>query len=248
MNKLAKLSGLTTRTLRYYDEIGLLKPARVTASKYRIYGQKQVDTLQQILFYRELGFPLEHIKLALSSPDFDQEKAFCFHLQSLEEKRAQLDALISNVKQSMSALKGEQSMSDTEKFEGFKEKRLAENEKQYGQELRERFGHAMIDQSNAKVQAMPLAQYEDAQELLQNINESLKQAQAEGGPAGAIAQNACALHKQWLAKHWPNYTREMHLGLATMYVDDPRFRAYYDDISPGLAQFFHDALVIYCQN
>ncbi len=72
INKLAKLAGVSTRTLRYYDEIGLLRPARMSSNGYRVYGQKEVDRLQQILFYRELGVPLEEIKKILSSKEFDE--------------------------------------------------------------------------------------------------------------------------------------------------------------------------------
>jgi len=71
-NKLSKMSGVSARTLRYYDEIGLLKPARIELSGYRIYGQSELDTLQQILFYRELGFPLDEIKNIIYAPDYDR--------------------------------------------------------------------------------------------------------------------------------------------------------------------------------
>ena len=82
INKLTKISGVSTRTLRYYDEIGLLKPTRVASSGHRIYGQEQVNALQQILFYRELDFSLEDIKKLLSAPDFDIGRAFANHLSA----------------------------------------------------------------------------------------------------------------------------------------------------------------------
>ena len=99
-NKLAKMSGVSTRTLRYYDEIDLLKPMKVAPSGYRIYGQSEVDILQQILLYRELGFPLESIKILLSASGFDREKAFSNHLTDLKAKRKRLDTLIQNVSNS----------------------------------------------------------------------------------------------------------------------------------------------------
>ena len=102
-NKLSRMSGVSARTLRYYDEIGLLKPARIELSGYRIYGQNELDTLQQILFYRELGFPLEEIKSIMYAPDYDRGQAFQSHLAELSIKRKRLDTLIHNVKMSMSA-------------------------------------------------------------------------------------------------------------------------------------------------
>lgn len=93
INKLSRLSGVTTRTLRYYDEINLLKPARVASSGYRIYGAKEVDRLQQILIYRELEFSLDDIRSILQKPDVDVEKVFESHLRMLHEKQEQLNKL-----------------------------------------------------------------------------------------------------------------------------------------------------------
>lgn len=90
IQKLARLAGISTRTLRYYDEIDLLKPARINSSGYRLYGQKEVDRLQQIMFYRELGFPLETIKEIMANPLFDERKALQDHLKHLLEKESKL--------------------------------------------------------------------------------------------------------------------------------------------------------------
>ena len=116
-NKLSKMSGVSARTLRHYDEIGLLKPMRVASSGYRIYGQVEVDILQQILFFKELGFALEDIKVLLSAPNFDREQAFLSHLAELQVKRERLDVLICNVTKSIAAMKGATAMKDKEKFE-----------------------------------------------------------------------------------------------------------------------------------
>src|SRR3954468_11887763 len=97
IQKLASLAGVSTRTLRYYDEIGILKPARINSSGYRIYGQAEVNRLQQILFYRELGVNLESIKEIVTAPSFDGTKALREHREKLLEKKEQLDKLITNV-------------------------------------------------------------------------------------------------------------------------------------------------------
>src|SRR5690606_1876664 len=106
VQKLAKLAGVSTRTLRYYDEIGILKPARINSSGYRIYGQAEVDKLQQILFYRELGVQLESIKEILSSPSFHAVNALKEHRAKLLEKRQQLDLLIANVDKTIASKEG----------------------------------------------------------------------------------------------------------------------------------------------
>ncbi len=91
IQKLGQLAGISTRTLRYYDEIGILKPARINSSGYRIYGQKEVDLLQQILFYRALDIELDTIKKIITAPGFDGIRALGEHHTKLLEKRKQLD-------------------------------------------------------------------------------------------------------------------------------------------------------------
>jgi len=245
-NKLSKISGASARTLRYYDEIGLLKPIRVASSGYRIYGQDEVDRLQQILFYRELDFSLGSIKELLSMPDFDREKAFLSHLDELNKKRERLDALIGNVAKSIAALKGEIIMSDTEKFEGFKQSLIDENEQKYGSEVREKYGNQTIDESTAKIKGLTQAQYDESVRLNAEIETTLKGALETDDPAGELAQKACDLHRQWLCVMYPNYSKEYHKGLAEMYVADERFSAHYDKIAPGCAEFLRDAINIYC--
>ena len=132
VNALTKLSGVSARTLRYYDEIGLLEPARIAQSGYRMYGPQQVDKLQQILFYRELGFSLKDIKNLMDDLDFDKLRAFEDHLLALEAKRSRLDALIANVNKSISSLRGDSQMTDREKFQGFGQRLVVENEERYG--------------------------------------------------------------------------------------------------------------------
>ena len=246
INKLAKLAGLSTRTLRWYDECGLLKPERIQENGYRIYGQAELDRLQQILFYRELGVALSEIGRILESEDFDIQRAMEAHIQALYLKKEQLDRLITNAEKSIRTMRGETTMSDHEKFEGFKQKLIADNEKQYGDEIRATYGDETIDSSNTKLGNMTQAQYDEAQRLEREIGEALKAAMKQGDPAGELAQKACQLHREWLCHYWDSYSPEAHRGLARMYVDDPRFAAYYDKIAPGCAVFLRDAIEIYC--
>lgn len=247
INKLAKLAGVSTRTLRYYDEIGLLSPERVISNGYRVYGQTEVDLLQQILFYRELGVSLDEIKRIVWSKDYDGIVALQGHLFALKAKKEQIERLIANVEKTIAASKGEIAMSNKEKFEGFKQKMLDENEKQYGKEIRERFGDAVIDASNAKIMGLTAEQYEKVQNLSSQINDTLKTAFEQGDPSSELSQKVCALHKEWLGYYWDRYSKEAHLGLAQCYVDDPRFRKYYDAVAVGCAEFLRDAIRIYCE-
>lgn len=247
INKLGRMAGVTARTLRYYDGIGLLKPARINSSGYRIYGKEQVERLQQIMFYRELGVGLDEIKMILSDPAFNRLFALENHLRKLRNEKRQLATLIANVEKTILAEKGETEMKDEERFEGFKRKMVEENESKYGEEIRGNYGDETVDRSNAKVMGMTKEQYAQAEKLSAELNETLKAALEQGDPAGELAQKACELHKQWLMFFWDGYSKEAHMGLGQMYVDDGRFTAYYDKIAPGCAEFFRDAIMIYCK-
>ncbi|WML28046.1 MerR family transcriptional regulator [Neobacillus sp. OS1-33] len=245
VQKLGSLAGVSTRTLRYYDGIGILKPARINSSGYRIYGQAEVDRLQQILFYRELGISLESIKEIVTAPSFDGAAALRDHREKLLEKKEQLEMLIANVDKSIAVTEGRMKMSNKEKFEGFKKKMIDENEKKYGKEIREKYGEETVNKSNAKLQNMTQAQYDEVTKLAEQVIETLAEAYKTGDPAGDLAQKAADLHKRWLSYYWNEYSKEAHAGLAQMYVDDERFTAYYDKEQPGTAAFLRDAIQIY---
>ncbi len=244
-NKLTKMSGVSARTLRYYDEIGLLKPKRVAESGYRIYGQEEVDALQHILFYRELGFALDDIKKLTQAPDFNREAAFLRHLAELHKQRERLDALISNVAKSIAAMKGETTMTDIEKFEGFKQNLIDENKRKYGAEIREKYGDKAVDEWGANLMGLSQEQYDESERIRLKFEETLKAAFEAGNPAGELARQACDLHRQWLTVFYPKYSKEYHRGLGEMYVADERFRANYDKLGAGCTEFLRDAINIY---
>ena len=159
---------------------------------------------------------------------------------SLIERKNQIEVLIENVSKTISALEGETIMSDNEKFEGFKKKLVEDNEKAYGKEVREKYGDAALDATNAKISGMSEEQWKMQKELEERINEMLKAAMETGDPACELAQKACDLHRKWLCIFWKDgtYSKTAHRGLAEMYVADERFKAYYEKIANGAAEFF----------
>lgn len=245
VQKLGRLAGISTRTLRYYDEIGILKPARINSSGYRIYGQREVDRLQQILFYRELGVSLENIKNIVTASGFDEVDALREHRKKLLDKRKQLDLLIANVDKTIALAEGRINMTDKEKFQGFKRKMIDDNEKKYGEEIRAKYGRDTVEKSNARFMNMTQKEYDEVTKLSEQLMETLSEAFKSGDPACELAQKAADLHKQWLTYFWTEYSKEAHAGLAQMYVDDERFTAYYDRLQPGTAAFLRDAILIY---
>lgn len=245
VHQLARLAGISPRTLRYYDQIDLL-PAPKNRSGYRIYGRDEVARLQQILFYRELGMPLERIREMMTAASFDGLKALKEHQERLLAKKTQLDALIANVKKTIAMTEGEADMSDPERFEGFKQQMIEENESKYGEEIRKRFGEEAIDRANKRFGKMRPEEWAEVEKLSKELYKVLGEAFQKGDPAGNLAQKACELHRQWLMHFWETYTPEAHMALAQIYVDDARFTAHYDDaVAPGCAAFLRDAVRVY---
>jgi len=138
-------------------------------------------------------------------------------------------------------------MPNTKKFDKFKQSLIAENERRYGAEIREKYGSKTVDESNSHLKGLTQEQYDEGERFRFALEETLRTAFAGGDPAGELAQKACDLHRQWLCVVYPKYTKEYHKGLGEMYVADERFRAYYDKIAPGCAEFLRDAINIYCE-
>ncbi|MBM6859852.1 MerR family transcriptional regulator [Clostridium saudiense] len=245
IKSLAKLAGISTRTLRYYDEINLLKPLRINSSGYRIYGDKEVDILQQILFYKELELPLEKIKEIIASEDFDIKKALYMHKENILKKQEELRKLLINVEKTIFSLEGGITMSAEEKFEGFKKKMIEENEGKYGKEIREKYGDSKVEESYKKIGNLSKEQWDEVQGLGIQINEKLKEAMSEGNPKAEKAKEVVEMHKRWLS-FFGNYPVQAHLGLGQMYVDDERFTAHYDNAAgEGAAVFLRDSIAAY---
>lgn len=245
VSELATLSGVSSRTLRYYDEIGLLKPAQINDSGYRIYEENEVDLLQQILFYRELGINLAEILKIINDPTFDHIAALKNHHVNLEKKRTQLDKLISTVEKTIAYKEGEIKMLNKEKFTGFKEELIRKNEAKYGAEIRTQFGDNTVDASNAKLRGMSQTEYDNMINMEKEIVELLIEAYKTGNPVSNVAKKLVLKHKEWLMYSWTTYSKEAHAGLAEMYVTDERFTAYYDKHVEGGAEFLRNAIIAY---
>lgn len=138
-------------------------------------------------------------------------------------------------------------MADQEKFEGFKQKLVNDNEARYGAEIRGKYGDKAVDEYNAKVKGLSKAQYDEGERLRLAFEETLRSAFETGDPAGELAHEACDLHRQWLSVFYPQYSKEYHRGLGEMYVADERFKAHYDKLAVGCAEFLRDAINAYCK-
>lgn len=234
IQQLAKLAGVSSRTLRYYDQIGLLAPKRLSANGYRIYGTKEVDRLQQILFFRELGIKLEEIKDLLAQ-NHDELTLLQQHRRQLSQQKMHLEQLLKLVDETIAAKKGQKIMTDQEKFQAFKQELVTKNEEQYGEEIREKYGEASVNQANAQMLNMTKEQYAHFEALSQKIGQLLRNAEQLVIPS-TEAESLFQTHKEWLNMSWGRYDAAAHKGLADMYLADERFTAYYDKNQVGATQ------------
>jgi DNA-binding transcriptional MerR regulator len=182
--------------------------------------------------------PLGEIKKIIRSKNYDRAAALEGHLSALMAKRAQIDSLIANVEKTIAASKGEAVMHDNEKFHGFKQKLIEDNEKAFGAEIRAKYGDQAVDASNEKLQGLTRDRYEQAEELSRRINVCLKAAFEAGDPAGELAQEVCDMHRRWLSYFWKDYSSSPPWTGADL-CGGSRFTAYYDEhAAPAAPPFF----------
>ncbi len=244
IKKLADIANISIRTLRYYDEIELHCPTALSESGYRLYDENAIDLFQHILFYKTLGLQLNEIKEILYTEEFDSRAALIKHKEQLLEENKRIETLIDTVTKSIQAMEGQYIMTDQEKFNGFKEALIEKNEKKYGKEARELFGN-QVDASNEKIRQMDQETMENLETFTHEMNEKFKEAMMLKDPNSSLAKEACGMHEKWIKQYWDFYSKKAHLGLVTMYVEDERFKSYYDQIEKDLAYFIKAARTEY---
>lgn len=235
----AELTGVTVRTLHYYDKIGLLPPSEVTEAGYRLYDADALARLQQILFFRELEFPLEQIKEIISHPTFEAKNALLHHKTLLIKKRERLERLIELVE---NTIKGEKEM----EFSAFDKTEIEKTREAYRNEVRERWG----DTPAYKESAQKTAAYKDEewQEITRENEEIFKAFAAirEQSPDSSQAQDLVLRWKAQITARFYTCTDEILGGLGTMYMQDERFRSSLDRFGEGTAAFMSRAITAFC--
>ncbi len=241
VNQLARLAGVSARTLHHYDHIGLLKPAQVGENGYRYYDDQALLRLQQVLFFREMGLDLKTIKATIDRPDFDQVRALQTHRQALLARIERLRALIKTIDATILHLSGEIKMSQESIFRGFDR----ETEKRYSQEAQDLWGET----ARQSIRLWNSYSEEKKTEILKQGGE-IYAAIVEKMHLGPAHEEVQALLLRWHEhlRHFYEPTIEVLAGLGQMYHDHPDFNATFTRLHPDLPAFLQKAIAVYVDN
>lgn len=241
VGEVAKLAKVSVRTLHHYDELGLLEPSARSDAGYRLYTESDLERLQQVLFYRELGFALDEIRELMRDPDYDPLGALIYQREMLEHQLQRTQAMIALIDKTMLSMEGAIQMTKEEMFEVFGDF----DPSRYEDEVKERWGHTdAYAESARRTKRYTKADWQRMKDEQDEVNGRMI-ALFEAGVAADdpramdVADEARLLIDRWF---YP-LTREGHVGLAEMYIADPRFTATYEKMSTGLAQWWHDVIV-----
>jgi DNA-binding transcriptional MerR regulator len=242
VGEVARMAGVTVRTLHHYDEIGLVRPGRRTRSGYRLYDEADLVRLQSVLAYRELGFGLDEIKELLDgdlSVDDELEHLRRQH-RLLTGRIARLQRVLASLERTMEAQTMGIRLTPAERLEVFGE----HDPDAYADEARERWGQTdSYRQSQERAARYGKDDWLAIKREGQEVEGGLARLLAEGVPADdPRAMDLAEAHRRHIDRWFYDTSYEMHTGLADMYIADPRFTKHYEDVAPGLAQYVHDAI------
>ena len=241
VGRVATVAGVTVRTLHHYDAIGLLVPSERSSAGNRRYSDADLDRLQQILFYRELGFPLDEVAELLDDPHADPLAHLRRQHALLEERIGRLREMAAAVEHAMEARKMGINLTPEEKFEVFGDF----DPDAYADEARQRWGGTeAYRESQRRAAAYTKEDWKAFQEEFDALHRRMAALLGQGTAADSDeAMDLAEEHRQFITRHSYDCTHEIHTGLGDMYVADERFTAYYEAIRPGLAQHMRDAIL-----
>jgi len=241
ISEAANLSGVSVRTLHYYHEIGLLSPSETSETGYRFYDERELERLQQILFYRELDFPLKEISRILNATDYKKEEALQKQNELLLLKRKRLDKLIRLLQDNM---KGAGTMS----FEEFDMEEIDQIREKYKDEVQEKWGKTdAFAQSNKKTGAYTKEDWKSVKNKSDKIMQKFAQ-KVGSNPADSDIQHLVKEWQDFITDSYYDCTNEILAGLGKMYIADERFTENMDKFGTGTARLMSEAIDIYCRN
>jgi DNA-binding transcriptional MerR regulator len=244
VSQLAKMAGVSVRTIHHYDHIDLLKPSSRTAAGYRIYGEDDLLHLQQILFFKEFDFSLAQIAEIINDPEFDLIEALENHRRRLQERSERLVRLLNTIDKTIHRLEedNEMGMTDQELYEGF----TPEQAEQYQQGARDLYGPAIVAETEKRIRKMSKAQWTAIKENGAKITRAIAKV-ADEEPSAPEVQALIAQHHAWIEHFYPA-PADLYRSLGQGYAEHPDFRKFYDQYRIDLADFMQAAMAYYADH
>jgi DNA-binding transcriptional MerR regulator len=241
VGEVARMTGVTVRTLHHYDEIGLLSPGERTAAGYRRYGEADLDRLQHILAYRALEFPLDRIAALLDDLDTDMLGHLRRQHHLLTERQDHTRRMLAALEKMMEAHHMGYNLTPEERFEVWGDF----NPEDHEAEAEARWGDSeAYRQSQARAKRYTKDDWLRIRQEGDAINQRLVALMQAGTPADSVeAMDLAEQHRQYISRWFYDCTDEIHRGLGQMYVDDPRFTETYEGIAPNFAAYVRDAII-----
>lgn len=248
IKEVADIVGVSIRTLHYYDQIGLLEPETVSNVGYRLYSVQDLERLQQVLFFKELGFSLKETKEIISSSSFDRKKALQTQKELLIKKKDRIEGIIQSVEKTLQCIEGGIEMDKKEMFKALDMTEIEEHQKKYAEETKQKYGNSdAYKESSKKTSKYTKEDWAKVMARNEEINHKII-ANMDKGPADPIVQEGIAELRQHITNSYYNCTVEIFRGLGDLYVSDERFTANIDKNKPGYAKFLREAMHFYCDN
>ncbi|AOR23385.1 MerR family transcriptional regulator [Clostridium taeniosporum] len=245
---IANMVGVSVRTLHYYDQIGLLKPDTITITGYRLYTEKDLEKLQQILFFKELDFSLKQIKNIIENPGFDRMHALNNHKKLLLQKKERLEKIIDTVEKTINSIDGGKEMNKKEMFNGFDISEIENYKSKYAKEVKEKYGNSEVyKESERKTSKYTKEDWNNIMASGNLIFEKLSKLMDKSKESAEV-QDVIEEWRRYITNNFYNCTPEIFRSLGQIYIYDERFTDFINKTKPGLAKFFSEAIKVYCDN
>ncbi|ADM39641.1 MerR family transcriptional regulator [Bacillus spizizenii] len=245
VKQVADIAGVSIRTLHHYDDIQLLNPSALTDAGYRLYSDADLERLQQILFFREIGFRLDDIKEMLDHPNFDRKAALQSQKDMLMKKKQRMEEMIQTIDRTLQSIEGGEHMNKRDLFAGLSMKDIEEHQQTYSDEVRKLYGREIAEETEKRTSAYTSDDWRAIMAEFDSIYRRIA-ARMIHGPDDAEVQSAVGAFRDHICQYHYDCTLDIFRGLGEVYITDERFTNSINQYGEGLAAFLREAIIIYC--
>ncbi|NTU25970.1 MerR family transcriptional regulator [Bacillus tequilensis] len=247
VKQVSEMAGVSIRTLHHYDDIQLLNPSALTDAGYRLYSDTDLERLQQILFFKEIGFRLDEIKEMLDHPNFDRKAALQSQKDMLMKKKQRMEEMIQTIDRTLQSIEGGELLNKRDLFAGLSMKDIEEHQQTYADEVRRLYGREVAEETEKRTSAYSA---DDWRAIMAEFNLIYRRIaeRMEHGPGDPEVQAAVGAFRDHICQYHYDCTLDMFRGLGEVYITDERFTDSINQYGEGLAAFLRKAIITYCDH